>query len=513
MPTIRVPSAPRTGRHTSSLPRQGTASTSSSASAFHPTPSDPTSRPTLRPRTDGGPRADQHGAQGQSVADREALPVVVEVRPDGGLARDLGELRRPRAQLALRVVAAPPPVAVVEAHERPVRGQHERLPRALGMVADRERDLVPAQQLVDLVAEPARMAELEAVQPGRQPVERGRERVVVALEPLRQLPEHRAELRRAGERLDALVEAPDALVDVAELLHVDEVPARLQREDEVRRRLLHPARDRVARGEPVGGRVDLERVDRLGVAPQPLRLAYPLRVQDAAPAAVLPAAAADANGPGAHSAARSALASSCSVARSCGLRSAAAGWNIGNSVRPSRSMTLPCACVIFTSGAKRVSAWRPSGTISFGAITSSCASSHGREGATSSAFGSRLPGGRALTTFVMKTSERCRPASSSSRSSSLPAPPTNGRPDSSSFAPGASPTSMTAAVALPSPGTMFVACSQISKPHGTWSRTSFAIASSSFCRSRLAGLTRRPPARGARASAARPSGRRRRGCC
>src|SRR3954454_17973855 len=512
MPTIRVPSAPRTGRHTSSLPRQGTASTSSSASAFHPTPSDPTSRPTLSPRTDGGPRADQHGAQGQSVADREALPVVVEVRPDGGLARDLGELRRPRAQLALRVVAAPPPVAVVEAHERPVRGQHERLPRALGMVADRERDLVPAQQLVDLVAEPAPMAELEAVQPGRQPVERGRERVVVALEPLRQLPEHRAELRRAGERLDALVEAPDALVDVAELLHVDEVPARLQRGDEVRRRLPPPARARVARGEPVEGRVDLDRVERLGVAPQPLRLAHPLRVQDAAPAAVLPAAAADANGPGAHSAARSALASSCSVARSCGLRSAAAGWNIGNSVRPSRSMTLPCACVIFTSGAKRVSAWRPSGTSSRGATISSWASSHGRWWATSSAFGSRLPGGRALTTFVMNTSARSRPASARSLSSSLPALPTNGRPDLSSLAPGASPTSMTVAVALPSPGTRFVACSQMSKPHGTWSRISSAIASSSFCGSRR-GLTRRPPGRAAPASAARRSARRRRGCC
>jgi hypothetical protein len=50
--------------------------------------------------------------------------------------------------------------------------------------------------------------------------------------------------------------------------------------------------------------------------------------------------------------------------------------------------------------------------------------------------------------------------------------PTNGRPDSSSFAPGASPTSMTGAVALPSPGTRFVACSQISKPHGTCSRIS-----------------------------------------
>ena len=39
---VPVPSALRTGRQTSSVPRHGTASTSSSASAFHPVPSDAT---------------------------------------------------------------------------------------------------------------------------------------------------------------------------------------------------------------------------------------------------------------------------------------------------------------------------------------------------------------------------------------------------------------------------------------------------------------------------------------
>src|SRR3954469_1663153 len=519
MPTIRVPSAWRTGRQTSSVPRHGTASIASRSSAFHPGPTAPIGGESLRRRVHRHPRALERAAQGDAVADREALPVVVEVRPDRRLAGDRGEPVGPGPQLGLGVVAAPAAVAVVEAHEGPVGRELERLERALGVVPDGQRDLVPAQQLVDLLAEPARVAELEAVATGRQQVEGGGERVVVALEPLRQLPQHRPELRRADERLDALVEAPDPLLDVAQLLHVDQVAARLEREHESGRRLLHPPRDRVARGQAVEGRVDLDGVEDLGVAGEPARLAHALRVEDPAPRAVLPAAAADADGlrgrrrGRGHNASRSACASSCRVFRSCGLRSAAAGWNIGNRVRPSCSRTRPCACVIFVSGAKRASAWRPSGTKSFGRITSSWASSHGRWWATSSAFGSRLPGGRALTPFVMKTSSRCSPASSSSRSSSLPAPPTNGRPDSSSFAPGASPTSMTAAVALPSPGTRFVACSQISKPHGTWSRTSFAIASSSFCRSRLAGLTRRSPARGARASAARPSGRRRRGCC
>src|SRR3954454_11238762 len=472
MPTIRLPSAWRTGRQTSSVPRHGTASIASRSSAFHPGPTAPIGGESLRRRAHRHPRALEHAAQGDAVADREALPVVVEVGPDRRLAGDRGEPVGPGPQLGLRVVAAPPAVAVVEAHERPVGRQLERLEGALGVVADGQRDLVPAQQLVDLLAEPARVAELEAVAPGRQQVEGAGERVVVALEPLRQLPQHRPELRRADERLDALVEAPDPLLDVAQLLHVDEVAARLEREHEPGRRLLHPPRDRVARGEAVEGRVDLDGVEDLGVAREPARLAHALRIEDAAPRAVLPAAAADAHGlrrgrgrgrgrSRRHSASPSARASSCSVLRSWGLRSAAAGWNIGNSVRPSCSRTRPCACVIFVSGAKRASAWRPRGTSSFGRMMSSCASSHGRWWATSSAFGSRFPGGRALTTFVMNTSSRWRPASSSRRSSSLPAPPTNGRPDSSSLAPGASPTSITAAVALPSPGTRFVACSQI----------------------------------------------------
>ncbi len=56
----------------------------------------------------------------------------------------------------------------------------------------------------------------------------------------------------------------------------------------------------------------------------------------------------------------------------------------------------------------------------------------------------------------MNTSERASPTSSSSWSSSLPAAPTNGIPSSSSFAPGASPTNMRSASALPAPKTTCV---------------------------------------------------------
>ena len=74
------------------------------------------------------------------------------------------------------------------------------------------------------------------------------------------------------------------------------------------------------------------------------------------------------------------------------------------------------------------SACRPSGTTSHGRISSSSRSSHGIQCAISVAFGSRFFGGRALTTFVIQTSERTSPASASSSSSSFPARPTNGRP-------------------------------------------------------------------------------------
>ena len=56
----------------------------------------------------------------------------------------------------------------------------------------------------------------------------------------------------------------------------------------------------------------------------------------------------------------------------------------------------------------------------------------------------------------MNTSARARPISPSSFSSSLPAEPTNGRPCLSSLAPGASPTNIRSASALPAPKTTVV---------------------------------------------------------
>src|SRR5437660_1294141 len=85
-----------------------------------------------------------------------------------------------------------------------------------------------------------------------------------------------------------------------------------------------------------------------------------------------------------------------------------------------------------------------------------------------------------LRTFATNTSRRSKPISASSSSSSLPARPTNGRPCSSSLTPGASPTNMSSASALPAPNTtvLRVAASSLHRTHAR------ARASTSFRASR-----------------------------
>src|SRR5581483_10926625 len=106
--------------------------------------------------------------------------------------------------------------AVVEAEEREVCGQLTGLKRPPRIIPDHERDPVPAKQLVRLLHEPARMAELEGMPAGRQLLEREGEPVVVPRKVGWELPEHRPELRRADEGIDPLVEPPDRLVHVRE---------------------------------------------------------------------------------------------------------------------------------------------------------------------------------------------------------------------------------------------------------------------------------------------------------
>src|SRR5436189_6216342 len=90
----------------------------------------------------------QHRLQASCVTHRKGFPVVVEVREDLCPAAPLADAPLPRAQLALRVVAAPAARTLVEADEGPVRGDLVGLEGPRGMVADDERDTVLAQQRV-----------------------------------------------------------------------------------------------------------------------------------------------------------------------------------------------------------------------------------------------------------------------------------------------------------------------------------------------------------------------------
>src|SRR4051812_24996586 len=80
----------------------------------------------------------------------------------------------------------------------------------------------------------------------------------------------------------------------------------------------------------------------------------------------------------------------------------------------------------------------------------------GSHDSISSCCGSRLPGGRHLSTFATYTSSRRRSTPASNPSSSFPAWPTKGTPCLSSWKPGASPTNIRSARGLPAPNTTCV---------------------------------------------------------
>ena len=145
-----------------------------------------------------------------------------------------------------------------------------------------------------------------------------------------------------------------------------------------------------------------------------------------------------------------------------GVRSAAAGWYMAKTsaarapVAGSTGRTVPCACEIRAPGMNVPIENRPSVTTTAGSRTSSWRRRYGAQAAISSGCGSRLSGGRHLTTFVMNTSSRRQPIEASSLTSRSPARPMNGRPSRSSLKPGPSPTKTTSVSGSPSPGTAFV---------------------------------------------------------
>src|SRR4051794_40002100 len=132
-------------------------------------------------------------------------------------------------------------------------------------------------------------------------------------------------------------------------------------------------------------------------------------------------------------------------------------------------VSLPLSCFV---------AWLPSVAITFGLISSTWRKRYGSHASFSSGTGSRLPGGRHLSTLQTKTSARVRPIPARSLSSSFPAWPTNGSPCLSSWKPGASPTNIRSASGLPLPKTTCVrpSCKRQRVQPATWrERTSSSV--------------------------------------
>src|ERR687898_209012 len=187
------------------------------------------------------------------------------------------------------------------------------------------------------------MTKLEAVSAAGQRGQRRGETRVVPLEGRRQLPEHRAELWRAGKRLQRLVEAGNSGLEAREAPDVGDVAAHLHGEEELWRRCLHPAAHGRLPREPVEGVVDLDGVEERRVVLEPAPRREALRGDALTPVRVVPPRAPDADlahlallgrrwwcEAGGHSASARARRASC--------RPAASGGS-GAGLRPTRAAT------------------------------------------------------------------------------------------------------------------------------------------------------------------------------
>jgi len=162
------------------------------------------------------------------------------------------------------------------------------------VVADGQSDRVIAERVQHRRREPAWVAELDRMPARRQRLEPVSQAPVVTVEVLRQLPQHRPQPPGIDQRLQWLVEALDSILDRGQALDVGQVPARLDDELEVPRRLLCPVGHGITPCEAIEGRIDLDGVELLCVELEPAALGLPFGVEPAAPAVVHPSGAADA---------------------------------------------------------------------------------------------------------------------------------------------------------------------------------------------------------------------------
>ncbi len=125
---------------------------------------------------------------------------------------------------------------------------------------------------------------------------------------------------------------------------------------------------------------------------------------------------------------------------------------------PSRSNAFPTASSNLIRPRNREIAIRPTGMITFGLTIASSRARNGAHNRRSAPVGTRsprvpfLPGKHlvmAVMYCVVRNSSSSNPTCASHENSRLPAGPSNGRPVLTSFAPGACPTTMIWAVAMP----------------------------------------------------------------
>ena len=162
-----------------------------------------------------------------------------------------------------------------------------------------QRGAVAAKRLEDVVGEPRRVAQLDRPPPRRRG--RGQELVEagdVDLPVRRELDEVGPE--RGAERREPFDVAGQPRPGVRELLAVAAELPELDGEEEPGWRLGRPALDRAGAGQPVERAVQLDGVEQLGVAREPLPGRQALRVDDAPPVVVRPARAPDAQRSGGH---------------------------------------------------------------------------------------------------------------------------------------------------------------------------------------------------------------------
>ncbi len=222
-------------------------------------------------------------SEGDGVGDGGAAGVVVEVDEHVLLVGPgLGQPVGPRLQ---RVEAIPPAVAPgVQSQVPPVGRAPQRRDRLLGAVGPAERRAVSLQQVTDVIGPPAGVPRFDGdAAAGRELGQAEAEQLGVGAQRGRQLQQDGVEpVAQPGRAVD------QPRHRLAQPLDVGEGPAGLDRPPVVLRGAGTPGLERGALGQPVEGGVAVHRGEVLRVVLQPQPLRQPLRVEPAAPVAVLP---------------------------------------------------------------------------------------------------------------------------------------------------------------------------------------------------------------------------------